>query len=120
MRIVHCPAPYSKLSYIEGCKTIVCDSGIMRNITSTEYLFCIISHFKTICMNTYFVKNQEVALSLDGNAQRASKDYYTCCPSCGNSFATVNGYLVVSPLTRRQLKDLGVLVSATSNVVVHN
>lgn len=71
-------------------------------------------------MNTYFVKNQQVALSLDNNARNATKDYYSCCPSCGNSLATVNGYVVVSPLTRRQLKDLGVLVSATSNVVVQD
>lgn len=71
-------------------------------------------------MNTFFVKNQNVAFQVDNNARKATKDYYSCCPSCGNSFATVDGFVVVSPLTRRQLKDLGILVSATSNVVVQD
>ena len=70
-------------------------------------------------MNTYFVKNQNVAFQVDSNAKKATKDYYACCPNCGNSLATIDGFVVVSPLTRRQLKDLGVLVSAAKNVCVH-
>lgn len=63
-------------------------------------------------MNTFFVKNREVAFSLDPQAKETVKTLYHCCPSCDEGYAEEVGFLVSTPLTRSELQKKGVMVSS--------
>ena len=60
-------------------------------------------------MNKYFIKNREKALQIDPNAVFGAKRHYECCAFCGDPLFSGYGYLVWSPLSK---KELGIMVSS--------
>lgn len=63
-------------------------------------------------MNQFFVKNQQVALSLDPKAEEFKKVYYECCPFCDEGYAAEQGFIINTPLTRSELQKKGIMVSS--------
>lgn len=64
-------------------------------------------------MNTFFVKNREVAFSLDKNAKETTKRYWMCCSLCDDDspVETQEGWLVKTLFTRKELQAKGIMVS---------
>lgn len=64
-------------------------------------------------INQFFVKNADIAFFIDVNAIKTKKFYYNC--PCCEPIATWDGYLINTRFSRRELKDIGILVSSTSS-----
>jgi hypothetical protein len=70
-------------------------------------------------MNQFFVKNKQIAFSLDNDAKEAKKFIFDCCVGCSNPVALSKGYVVKTSMTKSQLQKVGVLVSSSVNTTGH-
>ncbi len=70
-------------------------------------------------MNKFFVKNQDIAKSLDPQAISTIKKVLWVNDTTLDQATPQKGWLVQTPLTRSQLSKKGVMVSSIKDVVIY-